>query len=224
MLWLIAGALRSWRHQAAHRVPRFREEMFPTSVAGDPAGALPRRSSCAFARCWWMTRSRNGRPENHTPLLTAGLLFAAPCGLNDALPGDKIEHWIWQRGPWLMVDRVKGSVTALHLPDYDPAVSNVVWFRRLCCVLRADGQRQATVCRGRADRGAQAGDCKKTVSVVAGGKPAAGLRGRGVAARSAAGYVSTDGRGRGQLRPGWAFRCAGGRRRWQREPCLVRSN
>ena len=28
-----------------------------------------------------------------------------------------------------MIDRVKGSVTALHLPDYDPAVSSVTWFR-----------------------------------------------------------------------------------------------
>ncbi|HEX6773973.1 MAG TPA: hypothetical protein VF126_18195, partial [Acidobacteriaceae bacterium] len=24
--------------------------------------------------------------------------------LNDALPGDKGEHWVWQRGPWIMVD------------------------------------------------------------------------------------------------------------------------
>ncbi len=49
--------------------------------------------------------------------------------LNDALPGDKVEHWIWQRGPWLMVDRANGHITALKLPEYDPAVSSVVWFR-----------------------------------------------------------------------------------------------
>lgn len=49
--------------------------------------------------------------------------------INDALPGDKAEHWIWQRGPWIMVDRVNGHVTAMKLPDYDPAVSQVVWFR-----------------------------------------------------------------------------------------------
>jgi hypothetical protein len=49
--------------------------------------------------------------------------------LNDALPGEKAEHWIWQRGPWIMVDRSNGHVTAMKLPDYDPAVSNVVWFR-----------------------------------------------------------------------------------------------
>ena len=55
--------------------------------------------------------------------------------LNDALPGDKPagndkqSHWVWQRGPWLLVDRVTGRVVALKLPDYDPGVSQVSWFR-----------------------------------------------------------------------------------------------
>ena len=49
--------------------------------------------------------------------------------LNDALPADKEARWVWQPGPWLLVDRVTGRVTALHLPEFDPAVSNVVWFR-----------------------------------------------------------------------------------------------
>ncbi len=48
--------------------------------------------------------------------------------LNDALPGEA-PHWIWQPGPWLTVDRVTGHITALHLPSFDPAVSEVVWFR-----------------------------------------------------------------------------------------------
>lgn len=37
--------------------------------------------------------------------------------------------WVWQRGPWLLVDRVTGRIAALKLPDYDPGVSQVVWFR-----------------------------------------------------------------------------------------------
>ncbi|HZL53358.1 MAG TPA: hypothetical protein VFC37_20675 [Terracidiphilus sp.] len=55
--------------------------------------------------------------------------------LNDALPsdkrdpGDKPGQWVWQRGPWLLVDRVTGRVTPLKLPDYDPGVSQVSWFR-----------------------------------------------------------------------------------------------
>ena len=49
--------------------------------------------------------------------------------INDALPGDSAPHWIWQPGPWITVDRTTGHITALHLPDFDPVVSNAVWFR-----------------------------------------------------------------------------------------------
>ena len=48
--------------------------------------------------------------------------------LNDGLPGEPV-RWSWQPGPWLMVDRVTGHITALHLPDFDPQVSDVVWYR-----------------------------------------------------------------------------------------------
>ncbi|ADW67517.1 hypothetical protein [Granulicella tundricola] len=49
--------------------------------------------------------------------------------LNDALPADREPRWVWQPGPWLLVDRQTGHITALHLPDFDPLVSNAVWFR-----------------------------------------------------------------------------------------------
>ncbi len=49
--------------------------------------------------------------------------------LNDALPTDPAPHWIWQPGPWLQIDRVTGHITALHLPNFDPAVSDAIWFR-----------------------------------------------------------------------------------------------
>jgi len=49
--------------------------------------------------------------------------------INDALPTDSAPHWIWQPGSWIAVDRVTGHITALHLPDFDPVVSNAVWFR-----------------------------------------------------------------------------------------------
>jgi hypothetical protein len=49
--------------------------------------------------------------------------------LNDALPTDAAPRWVWEPGSWLMVDRTTGHITALHLPDFDAAVSNVVWFR-----------------------------------------------------------------------------------------------
>lgn len=48
--------------------------------------------------------------------------------LNDALPGEA-PRWSWQPGPWLQVDRLTGHITALHLPAFDAAVSEVAWFR-----------------------------------------------------------------------------------------------
>ncbi len=49
--------------------------------------------------------------------------------LNDSLPGDAVPRWGWQPGPWLLVDRVTGHIAALHLPDFDAAVSDAVWYR-----------------------------------------------------------------------------------------------
>ena len=49
--------------------------------------------------------------------------------LNDSLPDEAGAHWIWVLGPWLLVDRISAHITVLHLPNFDPAVSDVVWFR-----------------------------------------------------------------------------------------------
>ncbi len=49
--------------------------------------------------------------------------------INDSLPADSSARWVWQPGSWILVDRVTGHITALHLPDFDATVSNVVWFR-----------------------------------------------------------------------------------------------
>lgn len=49
--------------------------------------------------------------------------------LNDALPTDGTPRWIWQPGPWLLVDRSTGHITALHLPDFDATISDATWFR-----------------------------------------------------------------------------------------------
>ena len=49
--------------------------------------------------------------------------------INDTLPQESSLRWIWERGPWLLVDRATGHVTVIHPPDFDPAVSELVWFR-----------------------------------------------------------------------------------------------
>jgi len=48
--------------------------------------------------------------------------------INDSLPEEQ-PRWTWQPGPWLLVDRVTGHISALHLPEFDPQVSEVAWFR-----------------------------------------------------------------------------------------------
>jgi hypothetical protein len=49
--------------------------------------------------------------------------------VNDTLEMEHEMRWVWQPGPWLLVDRVTGRITTLHLPDFDAVVSNAVWYR-----------------------------------------------------------------------------------------------
>lgn len=66
--------------------------------------------------------------------------------INDELPGEKSvnpdKHWVRQRGPWLLVDRVTGHIAPVKLPDYDPGMSQVVWFRDYAayCGITASGK------------------------------------------------------------------------------------
>jgi hypothetical protein len=41
--------------------------------------------------------------------------------VNDSLPGETASpaRWLWQRGGWLMVDRITGHVSAISLPEFD---------------------------------------------------------------------------------------------------------
>jgi len=48
--------------------------------------------------------------------------------LNDSLPGEA-PHWIWQRGAWLLVDRVTGRISPINLPDFDAYYSAASWYR-----------------------------------------------------------------------------------------------
>ncbi len=51
--------------------------------------------------------------------------------VNDALPGDTAAApgWIWQRGGWLLVDRMTGRISSLALPEFDPYYSVASWYR-----------------------------------------------------------------------------------------------
>jgi hypothetical protein len=114
----------------------------PYSAIGDPAGALSTEKQLRVRPLIVDDKVREWTTGESHAITDRSFVVRRALRLNDALPGEKAEHWIWQRGPWLMIDRVKGSVTALHLPDYDPAVSNVVWFRDYAayCGLTASGK------------------------------------------------------------------------------------
>jgi hypothetical protein len=50
--------------------------------------------------------------------------------LNDALPeASSVPNWRWQRGGWLLVDRITGRVSPINLPEFDPFYSKAVWYR-----------------------------------------------------------------------------------------------
>jgi hypothetical protein len=51
--------------------------------------------------------------------------------LNDALPEEtnSVPSWRWQRGGWLLVDRITGHVSPIILPEFDPFYSKAAWYR-----------------------------------------------------------------------------------------------
>jgi hypothetical protein len=65
--------------------------------------------------------------------------------LNDQLPQDanKVPHWKWQRGGWLLVDRGSGRVTEVKLPNFDSFYSVASWYRDYAayCGLSDDGEK-----------------------------------------------------------------------------------
>lgn len=51
--------------------------------------------------------------------------------VNDSLPHEDRTppRWRWQRGGWLLVDRISAHITPLHLPYFDAYYSDVSWYR-----------------------------------------------------------------------------------------------
>jgi hypothetical protein len=114
----------------------------PYSKAGDPAGAAAGEDSLKIRALLvdgvvkeWTTG------ETHE-VTDRSFVVRRVIKLNDALPGDVNANWVWQRGSWLLVDRLTGHIVALRLPEYDPGVSQVSWFRDYAayCGVTASGK------------------------------------------------------------------------------------
>jgi hypothetical protein len=142
---LVAALASHAAPRKGHTVALGAVKRVPYSKQGDPAGNAAGEDGLKIrallvdgALKEWTT----GDPHDVTD---RSFVVRRVIRLNDALPGEKSAaagQWVWQRGPWLLVDRVTGRVTALKLPDYDPGVSQVAWFRDYAayCGITASGK------------------------------------------------------------------------------------
>ena len=114
----------------------------PYSKEGDPAGALPGDTELRVRPLYVDGRIKDWTTGEPHDVTDRSFAVRRALRINDALPTDKTDHWVWQRGPWLLVDRTAGHTVPLKLPDYDPAVSDVIWFRDYAayCGLTSSGK------------------------------------------------------------------------------------
>lgn len=116
------------------------------SKLGDPAGAGPGEDSLRIRALLVDGALKEWTTGEAHDVTDRSFVVRRALRLNDALPGEKSvarqENWVWQRGPWLLVDRVTGHIAALKLPDYDPRISQVAWFRDYAayCGLTSNGK------------------------------------------------------------------------------------
>jgi hypothetical protein len=126
----------------AHVVALGAAKRVPYSKTGDPAGANAAEDALKIRALLVDGVVKEWTTGDAHDVTDRSFAVRRVIRLNDSLPGDKLGHWVWQRGPWLLVDRISGHVVALKLPDYDPGVSHVSWFRDYgaYCGLTANGK------------------------------------------------------------------------------------
>ena len=131
----------------AHVVVLGATRKVPYSKAGDPAGAAQGENELKVRALLVDGVVKEWTTGEAHDVTDRSFVVRRVIKLNDALPSDKsgpsdkpasapaassaraASPWVWQRGPWLLVNRQTGHIVALKLPDYDPGVSQVAWFR-----------------------------------------------------------------------------------------------
>src|ERR1700690_3557469 len=64
--------------------------------------------------------------------------------VSEPRPADKAAPgWVWQRGGWLLVDRMTGRISSIALPEFDPYYSVASWYRDYAayCGVSDDGKK-----------------------------------------------------------------------------------
>jgi hypothetical protein len=163
-LTLFATLSASAAPRKAHTVVLGAVRHVPYSKTGDPASAAAGESVLDIRALLVDGAFKEWTTGDAHDVTDRSFVVRRVIRLNDALPSDdksgapekaglekanlekashdKANQWVWQRGPWLLVDRAAGHVTALRLPDYDPGVSQVSWFRDYAayCGITASGK------------------------------------------------------------------------------------
>jgi hypothetical protein len=162
MFFAAATAASAVAERKTHSIALGAARKVPYSKAGDPSGAAAGEDALKIRALLVDGVLKEWTTGDMHDVTDRSFVVRRVIRLNDALPTDKppekptsnsasnpasnsaqgASHWVWQRGPWLLVDRATGHVTALHLPDYDPGVSQVSWFRDYAayCGVTASGK------------------------------------------------------------------------------------
>ncbi len=149
-----ATAASAAAERKTHSVVLGAARKVPYSKAGDPSGAAIGEDALKIRALLVDGVLKEWTTGDMHDVTDRSFVVRRVIRLNDALPSDKppekpaansasaTGHWVWQRGPWLLVDRATGHITALHLPDYDSGVSQVSWFRDYAayCGVTASGK------------------------------------------------------------------------------------
>jgi hypothetical protein len=69
--------------------------------------------------------------------------------VNDTLPQEAATtpRWSWQRGGWLVINRVTGHISQASLPEFDPDSSSGTWYRDYVayCGISDDGRKLSAI-------------------------------------------------------------------------------
>jgi hypothetical protein len=120
---LVDGVLKEWTTGDAHDVT---DRSFVVRRAIKLNDSLPSEQTGDTSN---VKTDAASAPSGEAGDKPSGKPAANLASIGKSKPVSASGHWVWQRGPWLLVDRVSGHVVPLKLPDYDPGVSQVSWFR-----------------------------------------------------------------------------------------------